>query len=735
MLTERERRAEKDSIFADFACEALTILLIATLVLAWAWTGYVGLFDAQRVGYAYTVFAIALFSGAGVYYLAQKRLRPAVFLYLCSLLAAITLVVVAYNDASLLALYLLTVLIAAPLTRPRGLGAATLLTLGTLFAVGVWRAMPPAEMVTPVILTMLAALTAWLSTRRLFTALEWALNMTAHAHRSAEEARAHRAELQRVLHSLDLALSRLERSNRALAFAQEAAERAYRFKSEFVANVSHELRTPLNLIVGFSEMMTTAPESYGGKPLPGEYRGDMLAIYRSSRHLLDLINDVLDLSQIESGRMAIHKERVLIQDVIQEAVEIVRGLAEARHLQLVVEAPETPLAVELDRVRIRQVLLNLLTNAMRYTEQGCVCVRAWSDEQELTVLVQDSGRGIAPEKLARAFEAFDRLDEEQLTHGSGLGLAVSKKFVELHDGRMWIESELGRGTTVGFTLPLPTQNRQPVRSTLRTSRPLPQENRQPLALLIHNDTRALALLRRHIVNCEFVLAENAEEAQALMKELAPDAVIVETGSMGEWRRLTANHPAALETPALIAPLPSARQTGAALGASYYLPKPVGREDIAFVLKRLPRAPRTALVVDDDPHIVRLIGRMLRSALPEIQVMEAFGGEEALALAQARPPDIIFVDLYMPGMNGEAFIQEVQLDPRLARTTIVVVSVRSVEQELAPIQGELWIRREHGFTLSELLLLLEANLCTLTQAGATSPTSAAARLATLVDSPA
>ncbi|PJF46478.1 MAG: hypothetical protein CUN48_13600 [Candidatus Thermofonsia Clade 3 bacterium] len=220
-----------------------------------------------------------------------------------------------------------------------------------------------------------------------------------------------------------------------------------------------------------------------------------------------------------------------------------------------------------------------------------------------------------------------------------------------------------------------------------------------------------------------------------MKELAPDAVIVETGSMGEWRRLTANHPAALETPALIAPLPSAQQTGAPLGASYYLPKPVGREDIAFVLKRLPRAPRTALVVDDDPHIVRLIGRMLRSALPEIQVMEAFGGEEALALAQARPPDIIFVDLYMPGMNGEAFIQEVQLDPRLARTTIVVVSVRSVEQELAPIQGELWIRREHGFTLSELLLLLEANLCTLTQAGATSPTSAAARLATLVDSPA
>jgi signal transduction histidine kinase len=178
--------------------------------------------------------------------------------------------------------------------------------------------------------------------------------------------------LQRVLHSLDLALSRLERNNRALAFAQEAAEQAYRFKSEFVANVSHELRTPLNLIVGFSEMMTTAPESYGGKPLPSEYRGDMLAIYRSSRHLLDLINDVLDLSQIEAGRMVIHKERVILVEVIREAADIVRGLAEARRLQLIVDEPPAALVIDLDRVRTRQVLLNLLTNAMRYTEQGWV---------------------------------------------------------------------------------------------------------------------------------------------------------------------------------------------------------------------------------------------------------------------------------------------------------------------------------------------------------------------------
>jgi signal transduction histidine kinase len=242
-----------------------------------------------------------------------------------------------YADASLLSLYLLVVLVAAPLTKPRGLGVMTLLVLAAMVATGVQRGTQAAELIIPIMLTVLTGLTAWLSTRRLFTALGWALSMTDKAMRSTEEARDHRLELQRVLHSLDLALSRLERNNRALAFAQEAAEKAYRFKSEFVANVSHELRTPLNLIVGFSEMMTTAPESYGGKPLPSEYRGDMLAIYRSSRHLLDLINDVLDLSQIEHGRMVIHKERVALVEVIREAADIVRGLAEARRLQLIID--------------------------------------------------------------------------------------------------------------------------------------------------------------------------------------------------------------------------------------------------------------------------------------------------------------------------------------------------------------------------------------------------------------
>lgn len=724
-----DQSTDKNAVFDDFVKEALTILLVVTLAAAWTWTSFVGLFDTSKVAYGYGLLAVVGVSSVAAFYLAKQRLRLAVTSYLVALLVGITIVVTAYSDAGMLTLYLIVVLIAAPLTSLRGLSLVTLITVAVLCGIAIHIGAPLRDLFVAVLLTLLAMLAAWLSTRRLFTALEWALNMTDHAQHSAAEAREHRLELQRVLHSLDLALSRLERSNRALVFAQEAAEKAYRFKSEFVANVSHELRTPLNLIVGFSEMMTTAPESYGGKPLPGEYRGDMLAIYRSSRHLLDLINDVLDLSQIEAGKIVIHKERVALHSVIQEAVEIVRGLAEARRLVLTVDLPEETIEVELDRIRIRQVLLNLLTNAMRYTENGWVRIAADVSGDEVKILVEDNGRGIASDKLQRAFEAFDRLDEEELTHGSGLGLAVSKKFIDLHQGRIWIDSEIGKGTVVSFVLPLPTSAERLPLGTVQTSQALRHADARPLALVIHDDMRALVMLRRHIDGCDFVLAENAGQALSIIHERAPEIVIVESASFEEWTKASSGS-SVVEAPVLVTPLPSVHHVGAALGAADFLPKPVTRDDMAFVLQRLHIEPRTALVIDDDPHIVRLLGRMLRSLVPNVHVVEAFSGEEGLSAARVQPPDIIFLDLNMPGMNGQQFIAAVRCEPDICGTPIVVVSVREVEQETAPIFGELRIQNPHGYGLTELLILIETTLSGLNRAGAAAPASAAARLAVL-----
>ena len=248
--------------------------------------------------------------------------------------------------------------------------------------------------------------------------------------------------------------------------------------------------------------------------------------------------------------------------------------------------------------------------------------------------------------------------------------------------------------------------------------------------MLHDDVRALTLLRRQIDSCDFVLAENVGAVQQLLRQSIPDLAIVESSRIAEWKRLAAESEVVDALPLLVTPLPSVHQYGLSLGASDYLPKPVTREDVAYVLARLGCRPHAVLVVDDDPHIVRLIGRMLRSLVPDVHVLEAFEGGEALRIAARQPPDIVFVDLHMPGMGGQQFIEVLRGSPALAAIPVVVVSVRSPEQEIAPIEGELRLCSASGFTLGELLKLIEMALNAIHQVGTMSPANAAARLAAL-----
>ncbi|MBM4418141.1 MAG: hypothetical protein FJ033_07495 [Chloroflexi bacterium] len=300
--------------------------------------------------------------------------------------------------------------------------------------------------------------TAWLLGRSLVVVVEWSLRSLEEARRSAEAAKEHRAELVRALKQLDTAYYRLERANAALELAWKAAESAERAKSEFVTSISHDLRTPLNLIVGFSEMVLTAPESYG-TPLPPAYRGDVHAIYRSAQHLLVLTNDVIDLARVGVGRLALAREPIDLEQVVADACAIVREYVTAKRLWLRTEiAPGLP-TVSADRLRIRQVLLNLLTNAARFTEQGGIIVCASLEQGEVVVRVRDTGRGISVEELPRLFDEFFHdgcggPDARADPGGVGLGLPISRRFVQLHGGRMGAESDPGAGTVFWFTLPI-----------------------------------------------------------------------------------------------------------------------------------------------------------------------------------------------------------------------------------------------------------------------------------------
>lgn len=741
----------------DIVAESLAIVLPATLLTIWAWAAYVVLFATDLTSTAYGALLASSLGAFAAHQLAPRHLPAAVAAYLCGLFVTVTLLAGSIGPAATL-LYVPFIVVAATLSS---IPATVLLAAASALLaalIGLQGGQPLDAALLTATLIGLAALAALVSSRRLYTALGWALNMTEQARRSAEEAQNNRAELRRVLQTLDIAYARLERTNRALIFAQESADKAYRFKSEFVANVSHELRTPLNLIVGFSQMMATAPESYGGAPLPPAYRGDMMATWRNACHLLELINDVLDLSQLEAGQLPLTRQHIDLREVIEETAGMVQGLADARGLQLQLALPPAALPLWIDRTRIRQVLLNLLTNAMRYTERGFVRIEVQIDAAEqapgsapdsassapaangampgphaqapcVTVSVIDSGRGIDPGSLHRAFEAFSRLDETQLRDGSGLGLAISKKFIELHAGRIWIESTLGKGTAVHFTLPLPDLRSLP-RTAGGLSSPL-EITAPPQVLVLHEDARTLGILRRHLPACEFRLAPDLATARALLDDL-PDAILQDPAWAETEPAIADLLPA--HAPLITCPLPSMRHLGLLLGADDYLPKPVSPEDLAGALARLPQPPQSALIVDDDPHIVRLIGRMLRTLVPDMHFYEAFNGEEALQIARNQRPGLILLDLNMPHLDGRGVIDALHTDwdsmPGCERIPIVVVSVRSMEEERTPLGSELHIRRPGGFSLSEVLHLLNVLLPAVTRTDAVSPASAAARLSRL-----
>jgi len=339
---------------------------------------------------------------------AEHRWRIAPALFLGTSLVAVTAAIWLLEAPAAANLYPLVSLAAVVLLHPlAGLAtaAAGASLLAGLRALVPSLGLPDALPVEAGWLALLTVVVAWALGRNLVLAVEWSVRSSRAAERHAAEARANRAELVQALKQLDHAYYRLQRANAALELAWKAAEEAERARAEFVTNISHELRTPLNLIAGFSELVLTSPESYA-EELPPSYRGDLQAIYRSAQHLLTLTNDVIDLARVGMGRLALVREAVDLASVISDACAIVREYIAAKGLGLRVEvAPDLP-TLTIDRLRIRQVLLNLLTNAARFTERGEITVAANREGEEVRVEVRDTGRGMAPEALERVFEEF-----------------------------------------------------------------------------------------------------------------------------------------------------------------------------------------------------------------------------------------------------------------------------------------------------------------------------------------
>jgi signal transduction histidine kinase len=286
--------------------------------------------------------------------------------------------------------------------------------------------------------------------------IAWALDTSAKSERRETLLRQTQTDLQQAVYERDRLNNAMQLTNRDLEAARAAAEAAYQSKASFMARMSHELRTPLNLVIGFSTAMLDHPEMYDHQPLPAMYQADIAAIRSSGQHLLGLINDILDLAKVEAGRLELHKAPMALEPLLNEMCKTIGALLMDRPVALRRDWTSPLPTLCADETRLRQVLLNLLSNASKFTDRGEISLGARANETEVLIWVRDSGIGITPADQARVFGEFEQAesDDSRQRGGTGLGLSICRWLVEMHNGRIGLESEPGIGSTFFFTLPL-----------------------------------------------------------------------------------------------------------------------------------------------------------------------------------------------------------------------------------------------------------------------------------------
>ncbi len=453
-----------------------------------------------------------------------------------------------------------------------------------------------------------------------------------------------------------------------------------RIKSQFLANMSHELRTPLNSIIGFSRVILKGIDG----PINDTQEQDLNAIYNSGQHLLRLINDILDLSKIEAGKMQLQMIDSNVADLVNSVMSTAIGLIKGKPIQLEYIIPEDLPTIMVDQTRIRQVLLNFLSNAAKFTDSGKIIVEALettspSGEREVMITVTDSGPGIAEKDKIKLFMPFSQVDDSptRKTGGTGLGLSICRSFIEMHNGRIGLlSSEVGKGSTFFFTIPLvENEARQLIAAEME---PSPSPHKAILA--IDDDKQITSLYERFLSNHGYQVFSLNESKKAVetAKKVNPFAITLDIMMPGRdgWQVIQElkNDPATKHIPVIICSILEEEEKGFNLGATDYLIKPFLQEDLVNAINRLnfDGQIHKILIIDDDQDDQRLIEKIL-SEHKSFDLTFADNGEEGLRLLQTDLPDAIVLDLMMPGKDGFDVLDEIHAHERSAHLPVIILT--------------------------------------------------------------
>jgi signal transduction histidine kinase/DNA-binding response OmpR family regulator len=484
-----------------------------------------------------------------------------------------------------------------------------------------------------------------------------------------------------VLETLADQISVAFENARSYDTAQKAIEEMKQLdiiKSQFLANMSHELRTPLNSIIGFSRVILKGIDG----PITEQQQQDLSAIYNSGQHLLGLINNILDLSKIEAGKMELTLEEINIADTISNVVTTSAGLVKDKPIKLVQEVESGLPAVRADPMRLRQILLNLISNAAKFTEEGSITISASlhtpsTGIPEVMVSVTDTGPGIALEDQKKLFQAFSQVDSSatRKTGGTGLGLSICKRLVELHGGKISVHSAPGKGSTFYFTIPL-----------FKT--PLPQSSEEERTILcIDDDAQIINLYERYLTpqGYKVIGATNPITAREIAERLKPyaitlDIMMPEVDGWSVLKELKAN-PETRNIPVIICSIVEEEEKGFSLGAADYLVKPISGEDLLGSLHLLngDRSIKKVLIIDDSPDDLRLMEKIINEN-GGYHVLTAQGGERGWETLLEERPQAVILDLFMPDMNGFTILERLRTTPELRDLPVIVVTGAELDVE-------------------------------------------------------
>lgn len=533
--------------------------------------------------------------------------------------------------------------------------------------------------------------------------LENGINTMAHALQVSQENL--KDQVDHATTELRATLCALEAKNAELDAARQKAQEANESKSRFLASMSHELRTPLNAIIGYSEMLEEESIQSGH----AAYIGDVQKINAAGKHLLALINDILDLSKVEAGKMTLYYETIELASVLQYTGATVRPLTAQNGNEFILDYPDDIGAIRTDITKLRQILFNLLSNACKFTEHGTITLRAWRERREgvdLAVFeVSDTGIGITPKQQENLFEAFSQADASITTKygGTGLGLALVRKFTELLGGEVEFLSRAGEGSTFIVRVPVEPPSRPAVSGmdVVSPAATLPQpedirfardgapgvDRRRAVSsvLVIDDDTLVHDMLRRVLGKEGFSVECAGDGKEGLMRarDIVPSAIILDVlmPGMDGWQVLEElkNDPATSRIPVIMLSMADDHTRGYSLGVTEYLTKPADRNTLLATLRRCvregPRAPVLLVESDTDQQ------RILRQALEGEgwSVMVAQDGKSALDSVHARSPAVIIMDLVMPNMDGFEFLRLLRNESACRDIPVAVYTARDLDE--------------------------------------------------------